>query len=76
MFYANPEVDRLYEEAISTTDLEGRVALLEDAISICNADAAWTPLYVYEQISAQATGLTGIEVLPKQETRFGAAKYE
>ena len=76
MFYANPEVDRLYEEAISTTDLEGRVALLEEAISICNADAAWTPLYVYKQISAQATGLTGIEVLPNQETRFGAAKYE
>lgn len=76
MFYSNKNVDELYKEAISNTDLEDRTELLEQAIAICNEDAAWVPLYVYEQISAQAVGLTGVEILPNQEIRFGSAKFE
>ena len=75
MFYSNPDVDALYEKAIRTTDLDEREAILKEAITICNRDAAWIPCYVYQQISAEQNGLGGIEILPNQEIRFGKAHF-
>ena len=75
MFYSNPDVDALYEKAIRTTDLDEREAILKEAITICNRDAAWIPCYVYQQISAEQNGLEGIEILPNQEIRFGKAHF-
>jgi len=43
--YSNPEVDRLCEVLTYTMDTKLRLAYIQEAFSIANADVAWVPLF-------------------------------
>jgi oligopeptide transport system substrate-binding protein len=52
-FYSNPEVDKLFKEARSTTDETQRFNLYNEAEKLIYADAPCVPVYTYR--SARAT---------------------
>jgi len=52
-FYSNPEVDKLFQEARSTTDETQRFNLYNEAEKLIYADAPSVPVYTYR--SARAT---------------------
>jgi ABC-type transport system substrate-binding protein len=65
-FYANPEVDRLLDEARTVLDTERRRQLYDEAISIIWEDAPWLFLYSELQLTAVRTNVDGFIVHPDE----------
>ncbi|NLE22173.1 MAG: ABC transporter substrate-binding protein [Actinobacteria bacterium] len=58
-FYSNAEVDRLFEEARSTTDEAQRLALYNEAEKLILADAPCIPVYTYRDARATNNRIGG-----------------
>jgi len=73
MFYANKRLDEINEIASKTMDDKKRADLFKEAQDIAVKEAAWIPLYVYEQVNAHRFDLKGIRVLPFEASVFNDA---
>jgi ABC-type transport system substrate-binding protein len=73
MFYTNPRLDEINEVSSKTMDDRKRAELFKEAQEIAVREAAWIPLYVYEQVSAHRSDLKGIGVLPMEVAVFNDA---
>ncbi len=65
-FYANPEVDRLLDEARVVVDPEERRRLYDQAISTIWEDAPWLFLYSEVQLTAIRNNVEGFVVHPDE----------
>lgn len=68
--YANPEVDRLLDDARVETDQTARADLYAQAATIIADEASYIYLYNPSVIQAWNPALTGYEVLPDRAVRF------
>jgi len=64
--YDNPDVNRLIEEARSETTEEGRLAKYGEAQAIIMNDAPWLFLYPQPVITAHASNVSGVVILPSE----------
>ena len=58
-WYSNPEVDKLFQEARSTTDEAQRLALYNEAEKLILADAPCVPVYTYRDARATNNRIGG-----------------
>jgi len=65
-FYENPEVDRLLDEARTTTDVELRRDLYAQALDIIWEEAPWLFLYSEVQLTAIRSNVEGFVVHPNE----------
>ncbi|MEW6368029.1 MAG: ABC transporter substrate-binding protein [Acidobacteriota bacterium] len=56
--YSNPEVDRLVERSISTTDLKERLKVLQNAMVVVMNDLPLLPLYIQESVYGVSNQIT------------------
>jgi ABC-type transport system substrate-binding protein len=75
-FYANPEVDRLLDEARTTTDAEARRDLYAQALDIIWEEAPWIFLYSEVQLTAVRTNVEGFVVHPNERLIATGADIE
>ena len=73
MFYTNPRVDELTRISAQTLDENTRKAQFREFQELVIDDAPWIPLYVYQQVSAYRSDLTGITILPMEVPLFTRA---
>jgi len=64
--YDNPTVNRLIEEARAETTVEGRIAKYAEAQEIIMEDAPWLFLYPQPVITAYASSVDNVVVLPSE----------
>ncbi len=65
-FYNNPEVDRLLDEARTTTDVDARRDLYAQALDIIWEEAPWLFLYSEVQLTAIRSNVEGFVVHPNE----------
>lgn len=65
-FYNNPEVDRLLDEARTTTDVEARRGLYAEALDIIWEEAPWLFLYSEVQLTAVRDNVEGFIIHPNE----------
>ncbi len=65
-FYDNPEFDRLFEEAIRTTDEEKRMELYQQAEQIAMEDAPWLFLFYSTRYRLQQKYVHNLELNPQE----------
>ncbi|GIK74033.1 MAG: glutathione ABC transporter substrate-binding protein [Chloroflexota bacterium] len=65
-FYSNPEVDRLLDEARTTTDVDTRRDLYAQALDIIWEEAPWLFLYSEVQLTAIRSNVEGFVVHPNE----------
>jgi ABC-type transport system substrate-binding protein len=69
-FYANPEVDRLLDEAEPLLDLPRRFALFHRAELLIMRDAPWVPLFHPVGTSVRHPRVRGVQLHPLRPARF------
>lgn len=69
-YYRNPDVDRLLDEAASTTDLERRRALYDKVQKIVAADAPYISLWYKTNAAVARRDLAGFNILPTADFTF------
>ena len=60
--YSNPEVDKLYEDALKITDFAERKKIYDKMQKIVIEDAAWLYLYYNQKIYLLANNVEGFYV--------------
>ena len=73
-FYKNARVDELLQIGTSTSDLEKRREVYEEAQEIIWNDAPWLFLHNEQQLVATISKVTGVNVLPFELLDFSNAK--
>ncbi len=75
MYYENDKLEEVNEKIMHCTDQAEREEYMHEALGIIMEDAPWIPIFSYDQISAVANGLEGIDVLPTQLSVFKNAYW-
>ncbi|MFK4474956.1 peptide/nickel transport system substrate-binding protein [Paenibacillus sp. RC73] len=74
--YANPEVDKLWEQAGKEQDENKRKELYGKAQELINQDSPWAYLYEYNRVVGMGKDVTGYVYYPDEVIRFYSLKKE
>jgi peptide/nickel transport system substrate-binding protein len=69
-YYANPEVDRLIDEATTAADRERRKQLYAEAQRLIAREAPYVSLWIKRNVAVAQPDLTGIRLTPTAEFTF------
>ena len=75
MYYENKDLEAVNKKIMSETNQSKREKLINEALTIIDGDAVWIPIFSYNQISAMANGLEGVNILPTQLPVFKDAHW-
>lgn len=75
MYYENDELEAVNDKIMHETDQTVREGLIQEALKIIDEDAVWIPIFSYDQISAVAKDLKGVDILPTQLPVFKDAYW-
>ena len=69
MWYSNPEVDRLIEEARAEMDADKRNEMYKEVQAILMEDSPWVPLLQQTYVAGMAAGTDGM-IMYKTGSRY------